>query len=253
MGSDEYSLGRAAAAKLHQVDPIAARLSAPDACLRSPPVYPARAAGDAGDRGCDRKALPCPGSQSGEIMPRTSDLAGMQFGSLLVLHREGSKWGKAAWLCSCDCGNQVCLAARALVSGNTRSCGCRTGELRSITRQNGRVRARRVLAAPWPLRSEGPATPRNDSGGPVPLEQTSVRAREWTSCGNGSSDFCASSTCSTPRPATCRPSASGRANADRRPAAPASWLRQRAAAGGGLASLAHHCCSFRSMAAITWK
>ena len=80
---------------------------------------------------------------------------------------------------------RMAVLLRLLVSGNTRSCGCRTGELRSITRQNGRVRARRVLAAPWPLRSEGPATPRNDSGGPVPLEQTKCACtrmdvvREW--------------------------------------------------------------------------
>lgn len=47
-----------------------------------------------------------------------------KYGHLLVLKREGSKNGKAAWLCQCDCGNLKVCTGDSLRQGTTTSCGC---------------------------------------------------------------------------------------------------------------------------------
>lgn len=52
------------------------------------------------------------------------DLTGERFGKLLVLRRADSRNGKTRWLCRCDCGNEKEVAAQALKSGKTKSCGC---------------------------------------------------------------------------------------------------------------------------------
>lgn len=51
------------------------------------------------------------------------DLTGRRFGRLTVLERKGSKNGKSAWLCRCDCGNEKIITASNLKT-NTVSCGC---------------------------------------------------------------------------------------------------------------------------------
>lgn len=52
------------------------------------------------------------------------DLTGRKFGRLTALRRDGTINGRAAWLCKCDCGNEVAVLSTSLTSGNTRSCGC---------------------------------------------------------------------------------------------------------------------------------
>ena len=52
------------------------------------------------------------------------DLTGRKFGRLTALRRNGTIRSKAAWLCRCDCGNEVTVPSASLMSGNTRSCGC---------------------------------------------------------------------------------------------------------------------------------
>ena len=42
---------------------------------------------------------------------RALDLTGQKVGSLLVLSRHGSKSGHSAWLCRCDCGNEVVVTS----------------------------------------------------------------------------------------------------------------------------------------------
>ena len=59
------------------------------------------------------------------------DLTGKTFGRLSVVKRNGSKYGKPAWLCQCNCGNTITIASRALASGNTKSCGCLKRELQT--------------------------------------------------------------------------------------------------------------------------
>jgi len=60
------------------------------------------------------------------------ELINKKFGRLTVLslekhvHREydNKNHFEPFYLCSCDCGNQILLARRALKYGNTQSCGC---------------------------------------------------------------------------------------------------------------------------------
>ncbi|MBO2943597.1 hypothetical protein JJQ72_06345 [Paenibacillus sp. F411] len=53
------------------------------------------------------------------------DLSGKRFGKLIALHKvkiEGKK--SIMWLCQCDCGKQVPVAASELKHNHVRSCGC---------------------------------------------------------------------------------------------------------------------------------
>lgn len=69
-------------------------------------------------------------------MPRPYDLSGRQFGYWTVESYHGSSlegYG-AVWVCRCICGIRRALTARYLLRGTTRSCGCKTQELRATTR-----------------------------------------------------------------------------------------------------------------------
>lgn len=62
------------------------------------------------------------------------DLTGQKFSRLTVLRRDGDKRVgsaiHAAFLCRCDCGNEVRVAGRHLKDGSTKSCGCLRREMR---------------------------------------------------------------------------------------------------------------------------
>lgn len=64
-------------------------------------------------------------------MPRSDlkPLGGRQFGRLTAGGYEGSQSGISLWRCRCVCGNEVVVQRCALVSGNTRSCGCLSIEI----------------------------------------------------------------------------------------------------------------------------
>lgn len=51
------------------------------------------------------------------------DLTGLTFGRLTTISIDLTK-AKVSWLCRCECGNMVTVAATSLKSGNTKSCGC---------------------------------------------------------------------------------------------------------------------------------
>lgn len=51
------------------------------------------------------------------------NLAGIRFGHLVALHRDGRIKRAAAWLCQCDCGNQIRRRADRLSARRTSSCG----------------------------------------------------------------------------------------------------------------------------------
>lgn len=65
-------------------------------------------------------------------MIRFDDLTGKKFTKLLVLKLSDKSTKKAKyWLCKCDCGNQVDVAASSLKAKNgNKSCGCLRSELR---------------------------------------------------------------------------------------------------------------------------
>lgn len=54
---------------------------------------------------------------------QTQDELGNRYGKLLVLERKGQINGLAAWLCQCDCRNQVVVKGADLRNGRI-SCGC---------------------------------------------------------------------------------------------------------------------------------
>lgn len=71
-------------------------------------------------------------------MTKAINLIGNRYGRLTVIARAGSKYTGvktrqkvACWLCACTCGNQTIVIAQNLKSGNTKSCGCLSKELKS--------------------------------------------------------------------------------------------------------------------------
>ena len=62
------------------------------------------------------------------------DLAGHQFGRLLVLHQPPRRVdGRLVWACQCTCGNRIAVPAdnlRAPGKGGVKSCGCLLAEHR---------------------------------------------------------------------------------------------------------------------------
>ena len=67
-------------------------------------------------------------------MPNKIDLTGQKFERLTVIKPAQNKGKRTAWLCKCDCGNEVVVLTESLRSNNTKSCGC----LRTETaRKNG--------------------------------------------------------------------------------------------------------------------
>lgn len=60
---------------------------------------------------------------------RIIDLTGQRFGRLVAVEHAGRVVNKngfrtTLWKCQCDCGNQTTVRYPALITGNTRSCGC---------------------------------------------------------------------------------------------------------------------------------
>lgn len=54
------------------------------------------------------------------------DLKGKRFGKLTVLYPAENINGKTAWLCRCDCGNEVIKKTAYLRNGHVNTCGCVT-------------------------------------------------------------------------------------------------------------------------------
>lgn len=72
-------------------------------------------------------------------MSAVVDITNRRFGRLLALSRAGrTKNGRAIWQFQCDCGKQIILKANAVMTGNTRSCGCLHREMmRQLFRTHG--------------------------------------------------------------------------------------------------------------------
>lgn len=52
------------------------------------------------------------------------DLSGRTFSRWFVVHRTGNRRGSVVWLCRCMCGTEKEVPSRALMSGESTSCGC---------------------------------------------------------------------------------------------------------------------------------
>lgn len=59
----------------------------------------------------------------------TENLIGLKFGRLTVFRPARKKKNQTMWVCICDCGNKAVVAAGALKSANTKSCGCLNSEI----------------------------------------------------------------------------------------------------------------------------
>ena len=71
-------------------------------------------------------------------MAKLKNLIGQKFGRLLVVDRaENDEYGRAMWICSCDCGNQELIIVRSqhLIRGSIKSCGCLSREREDLTGQ----------------------------------------------------------------------------------------------------------------------
>ena len=55
---------------------------------------------------------------------------GQKFNRLLVVERDDSKTKRTYWICKCDCGETISVAACDVASGHTKSCGCFNQESR---------------------------------------------------------------------------------------------------------------------------
>ena len=59
-----------------------------------------------------------------EEPPHIEDIKGRRFNYLTALEYAGNdKFGKALWVCLCDCGRQVVINAASIKRGLTKSCG----------------------------------------------------------------------------------------------------------------------------------
>lgn len=58
-------------------------------------------------------------------MTRPLELSGQRFEALSVIGPARTAEGRLVWECRCDCGATTRVVGTALLSGKTRSCGCR--------------------------------------------------------------------------------------------------------------------------------
>lgn len=66
-----------------------------------------------------------PKREAPRVRPEPEDLTGRRFGDLEVLSCAGRRDGQRFWLCRCDCGKELEVRQSNLLSGHTKSCGCR--------------------------------------------------------------------------------------------------------------------------------
>ena len=57
-------------------------------------------------------------------MRKRVDMAGQRFDRLTVICFDHRDSGDSLWRCRCDCGNEVVVRRKNLLSGLTKSCGC---------------------------------------------------------------------------------------------------------------------------------
>lgn len=68
---------------------------------------------------------------------RSKDLSGQVFGRLTAIARLPNIKKSPAYLCKCSCGAEAVLRSGALLSGNTRSCGCLKIESQKSAKKHG--------------------------------------------------------------------------------------------------------------------
>jgi hypothetical protein len=70
-----------------------------------------------------------------------SDVTGQRFGKLTVLRRNGHIGKARAWICVCDCGNEVTRETSALIRCKSPDCGCmRASKAKASATKHGHSR-----------------------------------------------------------------------------------------------------------------
>jgi hypothetical protein len=81
----------------------------------------------------------------GGFIMRFIDLTGQKFGRLTVIKRiENGLCNRTRWCCKCDCGNEVGVFSRGLISGQTNSCGCYKRQRISETKKTHGMRDEKI-------------------------------------------------------------------------------------------------------------
>ena len=116
------------------------------------------------------------------------DLTCQRFGMLTVLRRTDSIGRDTAWLCRCDCGNEVAVRTCYLRKGTTHSCGCdfREDRLEGSKRLDLTGQRFGKLTAVEPLGKTGDAYKwrcRCDCGGECEVAVANLRNGHTQSCG----------------------------------------------------------------------
>ena len=76
-------------------------------------------------------------------MTKMIDLTGRKFERLTVIERAENKGERVCWKCKCDCGKEVIVYSKTLLSGATKSCGCLHKEINSnIHKTHGKSKSR---------------------------------------------------------------------------------------------------------------
>ena len=89
---------------------------------------------------------------------KSKDLTDRKFGRLTAIERTGEKKGtNFVWRCRCECGSEARVSSNALLSGNTRSCGCLLDEAKRKAYHDiaGRRFGRLIAVEPVEKRSGG--------------------------------------------------------------------------------------------------
>lgn len=81
-------------------------------------------------------------------MSAARDITGLRFGKLTVVERSINRNGASRWVCRCDCGNQKAIYGQHIISGRTRSCGCKRQQnfVANLKAGTARWNARRTRA-----------------------------------------------------------------------------------------------------------
>lgn len=94
-------------------------------------------------------------------MTKMNDLTGRTFFHLTVLRRAEGPIGKVYWACRCRCGKEVTVVAVALVTSNTKSCGCLRRDERALLREQRDLTGRKFGA--WRVLGRASTTTRDAS------------------------------------------------------------------------------------------
>jgi hypothetical protein len=115
------------------------------------------------------------------------NVAGMVYGKLTAIETSHlNSQGKWVWRCICECGKGHLVAARDLVSGNTKSCGC--GRQSGWVELTGRVSGKLTAVERSHVDTKGNWLWRCvcSCGEERLVEASSIKSGKVTSCGCGS-------------------------------------------------------------------